>query len=1028
MLKAKIYSKSSIVDVVKISNGEKSNIGSLGRAKNRQRDRKSKLEDFRSEVDKLQLGLSTPPTADQEAEIRSMVEKSCRKNLILKAELLNIAGLNLNDRDKTGLAREAKEAASYPDLDLFTHESRAKLAIHLLFESFVKDGERESFEGQVAADNLATVLILIMLMHGVSDIELAIEFTLNAVHLGYGIRNEPMVSTFFESKTVGGAPDKERVKNKLNLSRSVLKLLSQLREKTSPVQLKNMLTQKQFSEAVSRRLAFAAISKTGGHEEQLKILSDHISCLQTMYVPPCFRELFGGGLVSTPLPPVLDYHVTTKSYPKDIPVAFELPSHYECFIDSLLVQEGQNRLSDALFVRQLRQCIRDVESRCLKGAEQRRLNLSVEVEKLLFNLQEDHCLSMSQRLLGAFVWLMAMEGIPATSLDVAVGQLSTISNYLDRVWKIVSEVYAGDDIEDADEEKWQEVLTRFRENGKYDKDRADRLQYFLDCVDKLELTSVPASSIVYENIDAEAKPALSQLISLRSYEHALLMIKNDYDTANVLEAILLCIFMYRGGGRFGEVHSLKFGQVLISPSSKCISIGGRGNDKPKNKNGNRWAELLGDLHQIEIDALESFDSMRKTQKIPPNQYIFKSKDNKYIERDKARMQRKLNGLFKAATGNPKARCHDNRKSNINHVILTILSGGELTTRLAQLCQEKIIPKIRISESLKPGGSRYAFWGEAVASRYGHSCFDVTVKNYVVYASEIYQFFWSQIGLNSAIRDSMHFLSAGELNTPDVRYEFLERGRSLCGMEKLLPPTILHPKNLAAPSISQVIEPSFRNIALMLSGSKPDNISILEMCMGQNRKLLEHVHETALEIAKDLGFTAYDDDIEFIDYIERRKSFFTVLIPSRAMACAELVLSTKENGLYLPGGVWQRAYRSEEGRRGKVVERYVLTTEESIRLVVGHCLDLGFRASSLNLSCLDGGEMACLAENLGVQVEVRSKNWLRSYSARDIGKTGVLSITRDTASGIQYMAILNKVAMVESVRCTLAGQCNRELEL
>ncbi len=597
--------------------------------------------------------------------------------------------------------------------------------------------------------------------------------------------------------------------------------------------------------------------------------------------------------------------------------------------------------------------------------------------------------------------------------DSSKGTLGTLRAYLSKAKKVILKIYGRNFDIEQDEERWEKGLRKLRKLGQYDITTADRVHYFLDCMDALELMEVPSPSIIYKDLKKIDVPACSQLISLRAYERALKYINNHYDGAEAWRHTFALMLMYRGGLRFCEVYEIKYNQVVICGELVDVYVGGRGQSQPKSTSANRWSSVLGNLTAYERDAIQKLWNLKKSGGCA-NSYIYRCTDKRKRLLDRAHLQRSINSCLKIATGYSGARGHDCRKTNVNHVIFNFLLGEGSTHRLRQLWDEKLLPKMDIPRKWRRGGSRHTYFGDAIAARFGHIEFVVTVTNYLVYAPELYQYYWQQVGLDEAIRPAMTHLSFGELETGHERYDFLERQHGTLGIPNISPSLITPPESLRVEKNVTEFPRHMSDVAHILSGRVPSDMSYAETRIGSSKGAIIRVHEIAQILADDLGYRSHDDASFSVREWSPRQFFYDTPIPEDVISHFRDRVDSSSSDVYSQTGLWYRSYISEEIRAGSWAERLTLKNIEDFREALEHLKQLGFDPSCLVVEVLDGSDVHGVSVEYGCNPKLVTTRKLRKYFARNLASCAVISISRDTSSKIQFAKRFHQLAFAALV--------------
>jgi hypothetical protein len=1035
MSKTELFRPSLLVNPALHTRPLDNELGSLGRAKRRRLnlDRTvSDLIDQLTEIHGVSRGLIS---IDTEREIRERVDGSLNKRFLAKKAVLSHFGLELTKKDQKKFEREAEEVTRYPGIDLFCRESRAKVSISLLAEYLAQKCEVKTARAWSNEDLLCVAWVLVMILHGVPNPNLAKGFMLNAIDKAYSIKNVAMVPLEFDSEDCANPA----LTHKLILSRAVLFLLKEMRRRFCRDSAEKILGTKKFDQAMSALLNHAGIVGFHGGCEGLEEVGAYIHTLSELYVPVYLRDLFEGRILSTPISPLSDFICTTQQYPKAWPDK-HIPKEVSDRIDAVLTDVGEGQISDGDFYSGLTEKIALVESMSCGGEEQARLTLAEGVMSYLKGTSELYQLTGAQKLLGLFLLYMGLVGIPESVKDASVGTLSTLKTYLSHAKQVVFEVYGRQsDIETTDE-NWAEVLRKLRGDGAYNVKRADRLNYFLQCMDQMEVLEPPPPAVIYEGLKRIEGPACSELIHLKAYGRALSLVAKHFQGGDKWRRLFVLTLMYRGGLRISEAYNIKFNQVLVSEDLIDVYVGGRGGPPPKSKAAHRWSSLLGELTELERWAIDEFVRMKGEEGCAPTGFVFRCADKKVLQADRARLQRSLNDILKVATGRSTARCHDCRKTNINHVILSMLKLDEkddkssqnpmlnalnATARFEHLWHPSFLPNMNIPKKWRIGGARHAYFGDAVASRFGHSSFEVTVKNYLVYGPEFYQFYWSRIGLEKDLKPAMHALSFGELNTGHKRRDFLERQAGTKGIVKPDLPFKTPPESLAEKPRKLGFPSNVAEVALLMSGRLPDHISHTDVLLGDVSSKVCEIQSLAAAIASEIKYLSMNPGFEEGASWTPHAPFFDIAIPREAISRYSEIRSDLDTTIYSEDGLWLQSYVVEEKKQDEFSERLVMRSVEDLGRLIEHLSELGFSPEKISVEAMCGSRASQLVEEKGANLVEVTRRRLRKFVFWAYEAASIVTLARDIDSKIQLNKRFHQLAFVEYVYQRYLEKCGRD---
>jgi hypothetical protein len=1009
MNRMKLFHESGLVKAVLHPVPKHNELGSLGREKFRQEKMNSKINTLLEWLKRRGVDTNKNILFSEEQTIREEVDKVLKGNLLSKKRVLLTVGLELTKRDSRRLEREIREASKYPNIYLFEQEFKAKISIGRIIETFTSDENSSGEKDRSSSDHLSALVVLMMIQHGVTDADMAVQFSLAAVHGAYAIKNVPMVGLIANGEEHSENPV---LTHKLMLSRSTLYLLKALRTRHNKRFLIKLLQGAAFSDSIRRRLRPAGIKCMGSYEEGLAELGQHISVLRELYTPPYIRELFDGGILSTPLPPLTDYVCTTQQYPRHWP-GNSLPGYVQAAVDKVLVDLGEAEICDDKFFSGLSDQIRLVEAIDGGSREDSRITLSEKVLAYMDACRVQYRLTAAQRMLGLFLWYMALVGIPQTLENPSIGTLGTLRTYLSKAKGIILKVYGRSFDIELDDERWEKTLKKQRKSGHYDITTADRVHYFLDCMDALELIEIPSPSLIYKGLKKVDVPACSQLISLVAYKRALKLIHKHYDRADAWLLTFALMLMYRGGLRFCEAYAVKFNQVVVCGGLIDVFVGGRGQIQPKRSSSNRWASLLGDLATYEKGAIEQFMKLKTEGGSEPNAYIYRCSNKAELMLDRVRLQRSVNSCLKKATGCANARGHDCRKTNVNHVILNIILDENGTCRLRQLWTEKLLPKMDIPRKWCRGGGRHAYFGDAVAARFGHRDFSVTVQNYLVYAPELYQYYWEYLGLETTIRPAMTNLSFGDLKTGHERYDYMEKQYGCQGIPNVSPSLITPLESLGEKQKDEIFPRHMSDVAHILSGKIPTDMTYANTRIGSRKDAIIRVIKIAKTLAKDLEYSACNGEIS-PDASSSLNYFYDTALPVDAIAHFSNKMDISNSAIYERSGLWSGSYVSEEVRKGVHAESLALEGNDDTAKMIDHLKSLGFDPACVVVETLEGSDAIMMARGKGCRIKLATDGKLKKYFFRGQKAFAVISISRDTSSTIQFSKRLHQLAFAEVV--------------
>lgn len=985
--------------------------GAIARQSKRQKRREDTLEKFVSKVQETYPNFyAEDATDEQKVVVRNLAKTYANNKIVFKVELLEKVGLQKTDLDDAKLRKRVKDIDAVPCIDTFKHETEVMKSLEGLF-SFWQGRSIEEAKSASVNEDIADLMLLVMLKNWVVDPAILATYLkamiFNSISLGRGHVVAYLKENLQPATRTDIADPQFKAARKIFIDREMLYLVKRL-SKAPQSKFDRIFENRRFERALRQRLRAAGIAGYESTDSGLAAFGGQIEVLKTVYLPPFLRNYHTENICSCPQIPFWERFFSSKAIPVGIKAKKVSKNDLEV-IDSILQIQGERSISDKEFLKTLNKHITYVKKNGPKGRKKRRACLQ---ERLEVHVESDFsklALTHAQKLVFLFAWRLAAIGIPS-SRRKKKGTLKTIQDYIKLAADVVFEAYLGGNDWEVCEEDWDKAIELMYRRGNYNKRRAGRLALFFNYLDQMEMITPIPHSVIYKNVSDEFSMPLNQLISNPDFESALDLTDEMTDEVLRTRVILALTLGYYFGARFDEVWTAKYCHLVISRSHISFHIGGRGHDRAKSRAGNRRVIALAKLSDKARSAVDEFRELRDQQNPSRFEYIFHAKAKPHRDLGRAKFSRALNGLLKSSTGNPRARFHDLRKTYVNALVLNVFMGKFKSHYLDSVFSHYLL-EVAIPDSVKSGGSRFKFWGQAVISQVGHSSFGgVTALWYFCYASELYTCYVSQAGLDQELRKCCSYLTRGECSgTADI-YE-LCRSRGGSGIPEFPEMTVTYEATAWKLSDDRVIPISFTTVIQILQEGKPDDFSWMESVSRENREIRHVVLCEAFRIADIVDFLPQSISPSEVDMDLSRKSFISGNLPERAITEFQNATIFDNELLFGVDGIWEKSYRNIEGE-----EAYIFESEADIQIFTDFLMAVGFKADHIQVRSPAGSAMHALAEQSGLVHRELSLLGLRRYGPRNARKSAVVTLVNGRAAGtpVQYISLLSKLAFFQSI--------------